>query len=105
MTAAAVAPELPGRHAVVHFDGSAHAAAFPAAGVDALAAVVADFEPSGHEPNGQCDVSEQRAVAAGCAGTAGDFAARCLASAMVPLASANAAASAITDRMRFMELS
>ena len=54
VTAAAVAPELPGRHAGVHLDGSEQAAPFPAAGVEAAVAVAVDFEPSGHEPNGQC---------------------------------------------------
>ena len=59
VTATAVLPDAPGLQAGVHFDGSEHAAPFPAAGVEAAVAVAADFEPSGHEPNGQCAGSVQ----------------------------------------------
>jgi len=102
-TTAAVAPELPGRHAVVHLDGSEHAAPFSAAGAEAAVAVAADFEPDAHEPNGQCAGSGHWAVAAGCA--VADFVAWRFASAVEPVASANAAASVINKRMRFMAVS
>jgi hypothetical protein len=105
VTAAAVAPELPGRHAGVHFVGSEHAAPFPAAGTDAGVAVAVAFVPSGHEPNGQCAGSGHEAVAAGCAETGLDFVAWRFASAVEPVASANPAASTINNRMRFMEVS
>ena len=59
VTATAVLADTPGLQAGVHFDGSEHAAPFPAAGVEAAVAVAADFEPSGHEPNGQCAGSVQ----------------------------------------------
>jgi len=98
VTAAAVVPELPGRQADVHLAGSEHAASFPAAGVEAAEAA---FAPSGHEPNGQCAGSVQRAVAAG----AVDFVAWRVASAVEPLASANATASAVNERMRFIDVS
>ena len=104
-TTAAVAPELPGRHAVVHLDGSEHAAPFSAAGAEAAVAVAADFEPNAHEPNGQCAGSGHEAVAAGCAETGLDFVAWRFASAVEPVASANAAASVINKRMRFMAVS
>jgi len=97
VTTAAVVPELPGRHADVHLAGSEHV--FPAAGVEAAEAA---FEPSGHEPNGQCAGSVQRAVAAG---AAPDLVAWRVASAVVPVASANATASAVNERMRFMAIS
>ena len=105
MTATAVLPDAPGLQAGVHFDGSEQAAPFPAAGVEEAVALVVDFEPSGHEANGQCVGSGQFAVAdvfaaTGLAGVAWRFA-----SAVEPVASAKAAASAINGRMRFIDSS
>jgi len=100
-----VLPDAPGLQAGVHFDGSVQAAPVPAAGLEAAVARVADFAPSGHEPNGQCAGSGQFAVADFCAAAGLACVACRFASAVEPVASASAAASAIHGRMRFIDSS
>jgi hypothetical protein len=68
VTTAAVVAALPRGHDAEfeHDAGFEHAAPFSAAGAEATAA--ADFEPTGHEPAGQCDGSGQTEAETGAAG-------------------------------------